>query len=91
MMRKNLSLCLALVTLAGCGNSNEDAVRHLVIAEVIQRESVPETRVQVVEVRFNGEDYATVRVRILDPQPRRRAAQDLGLRGREERRAMGSR
>jgi hypothetical protein len=38
-----------------------------VIAELIQREGVPETRVQIVEVRFDGDQRATVQARILDP------------------------
>jgi hypothetical protein len=68
-MRKALCLCLAalVAVLASCGSSQEQAVRHLVIAELIQREGVPETRVQIVEVRFDGDQRATVQARILDP------------------------
>ena len=66
-MRKRLFLCLAALALAGCWSSSEEAVRHLVIAELIQREGVPETRVQIVEVRFDGDQRATVQARILDP------------------------
>jgi len=68
MTRKRcLAAILFMAAFASCGSSREDAVRHLVIAECIQRENVPETRIQIVQVRFEGAQQATVQARILDP------------------------
>lgn len=62
---KPLVIIIAMI-LASCGDPNDEAIRHLVIAELIQQEKVPESQVQIVSVRFSAEDKATVDATIRD-------------------------
>lgn len=58
--------------LAGCGmlagiacqDDHEQAIRHVVIAEFIEREKVTEEHVEIIEVRIEAPRRAEVKVRV---------------------------
>lgn len=57
-----LSLCC---TLASCAHSDEQAIRHLVISELMQREKLPESHIEIETVRLLSAQEAIVVARIL--------------------------
>jgi hypothetical protein len=64
-----LALCGAvawlIVSATSCGNPDSEAVRHLVIAELIQREGIPGSQISVTSVHFPTDGTAIVEVLIL--------------------------
>ena len=66
-VRKTTICCAAILTLviAACSAPDTDVVRHLVIAELIQRASVSESQIAIHSIRFPDQDVATVQVDIL--------------------------
>ena len=66
-VRKTTICCAAILTLviAACSAPDTDVVRHLVIAELIQRGSVSESQIAIHSIRFPAQDVATVQADIL--------------------------
>jgi hypothetical protein len=59
------AIVLLMLAIAACSKPETDAVRHLVIAELIQRERVPESTIVIISIRFPAPDIATVEANIL--------------------------
>ncbi len=70
-MRNRFMLMFRLLTLCGvascliisptsCGNRDTEAVRHLVLAELIQREGILESQISISSIHFPSEETATV-------------------------------
>lgn len=57
----SIGLVLALIS---CGGEQEQAIRHLVVAEIIQREHVTEDRIEVMSIQFTSPEDAQVAVKI---------------------------
>jgi len=58
--------CLIVILCAtSCGNRDSEAVRHIVTAELIQREGIPDSQISVVSVHFPSDGTATVEAIIL--------------------------
>ncbi|MFN7919135.1 MAG: hypothetical protein U0Q16_03510 [Bryobacteraceae bacterium] len=62
---------------AACASRDEQAVRHLVIAEMIERSQVPEERVQIATVRFPSPDEADVEAEVWPALSRGRGVQKV--------------
>jgi hypothetical protein len=56
--------CL-IFSATSCGNRDSEAVRYIVLAELIQREGVTDNQIRVGSVRFPSDDAATVEATIL--------------------------
>ena len=56
-------LLLALM-LASCASNEEQAIRHIVTAELIQRHQVPESHIDIVSVSSRTPAQATVLARV---------------------------
>jgi len=63
-------LLLLVCTLASCARVEEQAIRHLVISELIQREHVPEGHIEINEVRFVSARQVIVEAKILPQEGR---------------------
>ncbi|MBI2687582.1 MAG: hypothetical protein HYX27_14825 [Acidobacteria bacterium] len=48
----------------GCGGNDEQAIRHLVVSELIQRESVPESHIEIETLQVTGKNQAAVDAKI---------------------------
>lgn len=59
-----LAALLTLV-LTSCARNEEQAIRHVVLAELIQREHLPESHIEVQSVRFVTGQRATVTAKVL--------------------------
>ncbi len=58
------SVLLLVLALASCASNEEQAIRHLVTAELIQRHRVPESHIDILSVSFRNPAQATVLVRV---------------------------
>ena len=58
------TVLLLALTLASCASNEEQAIRHIVTAELIQRHQVPETHIDIVSVSFRNPAQATVLARV---------------------------
>jgi hypothetical protein len=56
---------LMVLTLVSCAGNQEQAVRHLVLAELIQREDLPENQIQIQAVHFVSGREAVVDAKVL--------------------------
>jgi hypothetical protein len=65
--RWGLAWLIPVLLLVGCGQPNDQAIQHVVIAELIQAEHVPESRVEIRSVRLVGEDEAIVETKVWGP------------------------
>jgi ribosomal protein L36 len=65
MTRRLIAAALFIAALSACGPSNTEAIRHVVLAEIIQRQKVPGSHIDIASINFHGESEATVEVRIL--------------------------
>lgn len=52
------------LALAACSNEQEQAIRHLVVAELIQREHTGENLIEVQSIQFTSPDAVEVEARI---------------------------
>ena len=59
-------MLIAALLLASCGDPNSEVIRHLVIAELIQSERVPESQVEIVSIAYPDKNSASVQANILD-------------------------
>lgn len=67
-MPKNALLAcgtVLVVLLAACSGTDEQTVRHLVIAELIEREHLSEGYVRIQEVRIESQHHAVVKAKVL--------------------------
>lgn len=58
-------ILILLCALASCAHPDEQAIRHLVIAELMQREHLPESHIEIETVRLLSAQEAIVIARIL--------------------------
>lgn len=56
---------LLFCVLASCARGDEQAIRHLVISELMQREHLPEGHIEIETVRFLSAQEAIVVAKIL--------------------------
>jgi len=56
---------MLVAALAACGPSNTEAIRHVVMAELIERLKVPGSHIDIASINLHGENEATVEARIL--------------------------
>lgn len=63
-------LLLLVCAMASCTRVEEQAIRHLVISELIQREHVPEGHIEINEVRFVSARHVIVEAKILPQEGR---------------------
>ena len=66
-----IAICVTLaLLLVSCAGNDEQAVRHLVLAELIQREKLPESHVEIRSVRFLSANRAIVDARVMREEGR---------------------
>jgi hypothetical protein len=65
MSRRLIASVMLVAGLSACGPSNAEAIRHVVLAELIERQKVPESHIDIASINFRGENEATVEARIL--------------------------
>lgn len=60
-------LVLAAVGMTACSGTDEQAIRHVVIAEFIERNRVPESHIEILEIRLETQDSAVTKVKVEGP------------------------
>lgn len=59
-------LVATALLLSSCGDADEQAIRHLVVAELIQRENVPESFVEIQSVTLLDSSDSVVHAKVLE-------------------------
>lgn len=67
MLRRAWFPAVGFVLLAACSGIDEQAARHLVIAELIERQRVPESYIVIEDVRTENGQRARVKAKVLGP------------------------
>lgn len=68
MWRRSLWLALVVpwvFSLVSCAGTDEQAIRHVLIAEFIERAKVGESQVEVREIEVRDREHATAEVKVL--------------------------
>jgi len=66
MKRLRQLLFGAALALSSCGGADEQVIRHLVVAELIQSEKVPESFVEIQSVKVLNHDDSVVHAKVLE-------------------------
>jgi hypothetical protein len=66
VLRESLISAMFAFVLISCSGANEQAIRHLVTAELIEREQLPESHIDIRSIRFVPEHKAEVMAKMLE-------------------------
>lgn len=76
-------VAILLLLAVSCAGREEQAIRHLVTAELIERERVTEDRIKIDSVEFTGDEQAVVEAK-LSPEASRGARRTVHCTLRKE-------